>query len=181
MAIVDNIWLNAKSDNFHVFHWKDGRPLTFTKWAPGNPKTKNVNADNCLQMHAEDELRGRWSNEPCAKKNLVVCEQRQKWDLEKIQELIEIMQERGEKLQETNKQQQEQIEKLTKNSVPLGFIYVQLPKEKSPQEIWSGELKWTDISSTYDSVFFRVAGSKTEAFGKVQEEFAPYIDEVKLK
>ncbi len=172
MTIVDNIWLNAKSDSSHVFHWSDGRLLTFTNWAPGNPKV-NYTTEICLQMDANALVRGKWANEPCAKKNLVVCERKQGWNLEKIQSLIE-------KLQETNEKQQEEIERLKANPVPLGFIYVQLSNQKSPQEVWSSELKWTDISSTYDSAFFRVLGSKTAPFRKVQEEFAPYIDEIKF-
>ncbi|KAH9395941.1 hypothetical protein TYRP_020356 [Tyrophagus putrescentiae] len=63
------------------------------------------------------------------------------------------------------------------NPVPLGFIYVQLPNQNSPQEIWPWMI-WTDDSKQYDSTFFRVAGSKAEAFGKVQEDFSPYIDEI---
>ena len=171
MAIVDNVWLNAKSDSSHVFHWKNGRLLTFTNWAPNNPKV-NSTTEICLQMDADALVRGKWANEPCAKKNLVVCERKQEWNLGKIQSLIE-------KMQETNEKQEEQIEKLTKNPVPLGFIYVQLPNEKNPQQIWSSELKWTDISSTYDSAFFRVAGNKSAPFGKVQEGFSPYIDYIK--
>ena len=110
-------------------------------------------------MNVNDDLKGKWSNEPCAKKNLVVCEKEQTWSLKKMQTLlVQTMQ----------------------NPVPLGFIYVQLPKEKSPQEIWPW-MSWTDVSSTYDSVFFRVAGSKgAAAFGDVQEEFSPYIDEIKF-
>ncbi len=162
-TLVDNIWLNAKSADAakkSPFKWADGSSLTFSNWAPENPKT-NSSVDNCLQLHAEDELRGKWSNEPCSRKNAVVCMRKQRWSLDKVQEVLE-------KLVEGQK-----------HPVPLGFIYVQLPKEKGPQEIWSSaELKWTDISSTYESTFFRVAGSKAAAFGTVQEELSPFIDKV---
>ncbi len=158
-SVVDNVWLGAKNDSIaahqHVFHWSDGSNLTFTNWASGYPKVRTT--DSCVQMNANDDLKGKWSNEPCAKKNLVVCEKAQTWSLKKLQALVvQTMQ----------------------NPVPFGFIYVQLPKEKSPQEIWPW-MSWTDVSSTYDSVFFRVAGSKgAAAFGDIQEEFSPYIDEV---
>ncbi len=88
---------------------------------------------------------------------------KQRWSPEKLQEVVE-------KLVEDRK-----------NPVPLGFIYVQLPKEKAPQEIWSSselELQWTDISPSYESTFFRVAGSKAAPFGEVQEDFSPFIDQV---
>ena len=97
---------------------------------------------------------------------------------EQLQKTIEQLQEEGRKNMKTNEKMQREIEKLTKSPVPLGFIYVQLPKEKSPQEIWSSEIKWTDVSSTYECIFFRVVGSKTQTFGKVQEDFLPYIDKV---
>ena len=98
---------------------------------------------------------------------------------EKLQKTIEKLQGADKQSKDTNEKLQKEMQKLTKNPVPLGFIYVQLPKEKGPQEIWSSaELKWTDISSTFDSTFFRVAGSKAAAFGAVQEDFSPFIDEV---
>ena len=98
---------------------------------------------------------------------------------EKLQKTNEQLQEDSRRNRETNEKLQKEFEKLTKNPVPIGFIYVQLPKEKSPQEIWSiGEIKWTDVSSSYESIFFRVVGSKTETFGNIQEDFSPYIDKV---
>ncbi len=158
-SVVDNVWLGAKNDNVaahqNVFHWSDGCNLTFTNWASRYPKIRTT--DSCVQMHANDDLKGKWSNEQCAKKNLVVCEKAQTWSFKKLQELVvQTMQ----------------------NPVPLGFIYVQLPKEKSPQEIWPW-MSWSDVSDQYDSTFFRVAGNKAADFGAVQEEFSPYIDEIK--
>ncbi len=64
-------------------------------------------------------------------------------------------------------------------TIPLGFIYVQLPKEKSPVEIWPNWMSWNDVSDQYDSNFFRVAGSKSAVFGAVQEASSPYVDKVK--
>ncbi len=157
-SVVDYVWLGAKNDSVaahqHVFHWSDGSNLTFTNWASGYPKVRTT--DSCIQMSSDEEVRGKWSNEPCTRKNLVVCEKEQTWSLKKLQALVvQTMQ----------------------NPVPLGFIYVQLPQEKSPQEIWPW-MSWTDISLQYDSTFFRVAGSKAETFGKTQPEATPFIDSV---
>lgn len=173
-STVDNVWLGAKYYSGQDFYWEDdGRSLNaFAKWAPHNPKAEKV--DTCVQMHSEREIRGQWSNEPCTRLNRVVCERRlqsgqhDKGTLAKLQEQIERMEKR--------------IEKMAANVVPLGFIYVQLPQEKSPQEIWSSTaaMTWTDISSQFDSTFFRVAGSRAGAFGAVQEEFSPYIDQIKF-
>ena len=60
------------------------------------------------------------------------------------------------------------------NPVPIGFIYVQLPKEKAPTDIWSS-LKWSDVSADYSGLFFRVAGGQASAFGQVQDDNAPRI------
>ncbi|KAH9399901.1 hypothetical protein TYRP_017469 [Tyrophagus putrescentiae] len=162
-AVVDGVWLGAKYDSAaHQFHWEtDGsnsnsKGLTYTNWAAKNPKN-NALADSCIQFHSEGESKGQWGNEPCSKKNLVLCERPQNWSSAKMQEVI--------------------VEMML-NQVPLGFIYVQLPKEKSPQEIWPW-MSWTDVSDQYDSTFFRVAGSKSKEFGAVQEEFSPHIDEIK--
>ena len=156
--VVDNLWLGGHlvTGGKQVFQWKDGSNFTFTNWASGNPK--NNPSDTCVQMNGDEEVRAKWTNVPCTKKNLVVCERKQAWSNAKMQEIIETM---------------------LKNPVPLGFIYVQLPKEKSPQEIWSW-MSWNDVSDQYDSTFFRVAGNKAAGFGAVQEEFSPYIDEIQF-
>ncbi|CAK9254333.1 unnamed protein product [Sphagnum jensenii] len=73
-----------------------------------------------------------------------------------------------------------QITKLknsTANPFCVGFIYVQLPKEKSPTEIWPW-MTWNDVSSTYAGVFFRVTGEEAAPFGQVQEDNAPRLGEV---
>lgn len=56
--------------------------------------------------------------------------------------------------------------------LPIGFIYVQLPMEKSPTELWASipHYQWTDVSDSYDSLFFRVTGKQAEPFGNVQEQ-----------
>ncbi len=159
--VVDNIWLGGQlTENNTTLQWKDNSNLTFTNWSEENPK--NHSTRTCVQMHADEELRGRWSNEPCAKKNLVVCERKLAWSMSKMQELIESL----------------MLNQVA--PIPVGFTYVQLPKEKSPQEIWPSWMVWSDVSDQYDSNFFRVAGSKSAAFGDVQEEFSPYIDEIKF-
>ena len=63
------------------------------------------------------------------------------------------------------------------NPVPIGFIYVQLPSEKAPTDIWPW-MTWTDVSSSYAGVFFRVTGGDAASFGTVQQDNAPRIDKV---
>lgn len=161
-TVVDNVWLGGQestTDDNHLqihFKWSDSSRLTFTNWALGNPKKDSQST--CIQMHSEKELRGKWSNEPCTRKNLVVCERTQSWSMSKMQEMMQKM--------------------MLNPPLPFGFIYVQLPKEAAPAEVWPW-MTWTDVSATYDSTFFRVTGSKGAApFGTVQEDFSPFIDEI---
>jgi hypothetical protein len=65
---------------------------------------------------------------------------------------------------------------IKKNPVPIGFIYVQLPKEESPAEIWPW-MTWNDVSSAYAGVFFRVIGEEAASFGQVQQDNAPRLVE----
>lgn len=65
----------------------------------------------------------------------------------------------------------------TIDPVPVGFVYVQLPEEKSPETLWPS-LKWADISNSYSGVFFRVLGGESEPIGVVQSSFAPSIDSI---
>mgnify|MGYP007002771254 CR=1 FL=1 len=72
-----------------------------------------------------------------------------------------------------------QLETELKNSIiPPGFIYVQLPGEKPPQELWPKFAPWLDISPSFAGTFFRVEGGGAEPFGKVQEAFIPHLSQV---
>ena len=64
-----------------------------------------------------------------------------------------------------------------KNPVPIGFIYVQLPNEKSPVDIWPWTI-WKDITSVYAGVFFRAGGGNAAGFGQIQVENTPRLIEV---
>jgi len=70
-------------------------------------------------------------------------------------------------------QNQNELIEIKQNPVPIGFIYVQLPYEKSPSEVWP-TLQWTDMSANYSGVFFRVDGGGAALFGYIQNENAPH-------
>ncbi len=63
---------------------------------------------------------------------------------------------------------------------PIGFIYVQLPNEKSPTEIWPW-MTSNDVSSTYAGIFFRVTGGGAASFEHVQEDNAPRLTSIRYK
>jgi len=110
--IVDNVWLSAKF-TINKYKWQDGAELIYNNWAVGSPKNAT---DHCVQLDSEEGLVGKWIDGPCQRKNLVVCQKKQVWSIARLQEnLLKVMQ----------------------NPVPIGFIYVQLPSEKSPTEVWS--------------------------------------------
>ena len=56
-----------------------------------------------------------------------------------------------------------------RNSVPVGFIYVQLPYQKSPKELWP-EFNWTAITGQYAGLFFRAEGNGSKGFENTDEK-----------
>jgi hypothetical protein len=159
--IVDNVWIGAKFID-QKFRWEDYSEMSFTNWAAGSPKNRT---DYCTQMHSDPESIGKWVDELCMKKYAVACQKMQNISLSRLHEIVLELKKNLIVLDNT------------KNFLPIGFIYVQLPKEKSPTEIWP-LMTWNDVSSTYEGVFFRVIGGGAASFGQVQEDNAPRITEV---
>ncbi len=69
--IVENGWLGLKKNN-NNFKWSDGSNLDFANWLTGSPSNKSDH--NCVQMLPESSPIGKWSDIPCIKKNIVVCQ-----------------------------------------------------------------------------------------------------------
>lgn len=195
LGLFNPVWLGGQwSDTSYEFE-VNSQKLTFRNWAEGSPN--RVDERKCIQLLAEhhttevDGNRGRWVNVRCQAKGSVVCQKLQHWPQVKFQESllranIEAAQQQKtiKKLQfsldESVKERQKELETAKESLLPVGFIYVQLPKEAPPTEIWP-QLNWTDVSSVYAGVFFRVAGEgATEFGGKVQESSAPKLVGVKL-
>jgi hypothetical protein len=112
-----------------------------------------MKTDLCVQLQSEETLFGQWSDVLCDKKNVVVCQKLQTLSLSQLQKILFHVKE---------------------NLVPIGFIYVQLPNEKSPTEIWPW-MTWNDTTSAYAGLFFRAVGEKSAPFGQVQEDNAPHL------
>lgn len=53
--------------------------------------------------------------------------------------------------------------------IPIGFIYTQLPFQKSPEIIWPWAL-WEQITSNYSGHFFRAEGGRSNEFGVPQDD-----------
>ena len=148
---VDNFWIGAKFAS-NKYSWIDHSELGYTNWE----KSPHNKVNYCIQMQAEESVAGKWLDEPCEKKSLTVCQKNQVWSLATLQKAF------GE---------------LKKNLVPIGFTYVQLPKEKSPTEIWSG-MTWTDVTSNYAGLFFRAGGGDAASFGTIQADNAPHLESI---
>jgi hypothetical protein len=63
-------------------------------------------------------------------------------------------------------------------SVPVGFIYTQLPDQDHPEDIWP-QVEWADITEKYAGQFFRVEGGASAAFGTIQAASSPRVTQVK--
>ena len=152
-----NIWLGIKyDDNEKAYKWNDGSKLVYENWVGGGPKK---DSKLCVQLFLEEQDNpwyGKWSEVSCSKKNLVVCQKPQDWSLSRLQKaLVNTM----------------------RNPVPIGFVFVQLPDQKPPQDLWPW-MTWKNISSKYAGVFFRVEGEQSSEFGMVQDENAPRVTNI---
>ncbi|KAH9388472.1 hypothetical protein TYRP_023441 [Tyrophagus putrescentiae] len=86
-VMTEDLWLGGSDelyDQYHLpqynsssFTWdRDSNqkkaPLTFTNWALDQPKKPWSKFENtCIKLHADC---GKWSNELCARRHLVICE-----------------------------------------------------------------------------------------------------------
>lgn len=61
-------------------------------------------------------------------------------------------------------------------NLPVGFIYIQLRGQSTPDQLFGSNGKWQDISSTYAGEFFRAVGGNSASFGSKQNEGLPNIE-----
>jgi hypothetical protein len=99
-------------------------------------------------MMPEGSSKGKWVDEPCNKRNLLVCQRMQTWSLSHLQEVLL---------------------DIRKNPVPIGYIHVQLPNQPEPSSLWP-TVKWQHISSDYAGHFFRVEGGNAAPHGQSQPD-----------
>ena len=62
-------------------------------------------------------------------------------------------------------------------TVPLGFIYTQLPNQSKAEDLWPNT-KWSEITSEYSGLFFRAEGGGSESFGRIQQANQSWISDV---
>ena len=65
-------------------------------------------------------------------------------------------------------------------TVPIGYIYYQLPNQSPPSSLWPHNI-WTDISVQYSGLFFRTEGKQSKPFFETQLEDCPQLYLVESK
>ena len=117
----------------------------------------------------------------CRKKLLVVCQKKQTSKTVLMQELQNLKSEfrdfithmKGELVAKDKEE-----DTIKPEPLPIGFIYTQLPRQQSPQELWP-LMKWVDVTSEYAGLFFRAEGGDSRQFGKVQDDQTRRLTSVK--
>ena len=61
------------------------------------------------------------------------------------------------------------------SNLPIGFIYLQLRGQSTPDMLFGTSGKWQDVSNLYAGEFFRANGGNSSSFGTVQQEGLPNI------
>ncbi|XP_074595816.1 uncharacterized protein LOC141850950 [Brevipalpus obovatus] len=64
---------------------------------------------------------------------------------------------------------EEMRRQISRQMIPIGFIYTQLPFQSSPALLWPWA-KWMDITANYSGYFFRAEGNGSAPFGVAQDD-----------
>lgn len=102
------------------------------------------------------------------KKDLQQKNARISLDLQEMKKSLESLQSKNSNLNRMDSAQQ-----IIQDVIPIGFIYTQLPFQKSSEMIWPWAA-WQEITSNYSGYFFRAEGGNSEPFGKAQADAIIY-------
>lgn len=141
--VVNPVWIGAVLDSFtKKFQWENKRgAMKYENFA----KLKNQIGYNCSEIIPDGDQKGKWIDTLCTNKNIVVCQKEQ--TKQDDNDMKKEFQNFKKEFQEYKQQIESKLQSL-QNSVPIGFVYVQLPKQSDPHSIWSN-LKWQDVTSLY--------------------------------
>ena len=89
-------------------------------------------------------------------------------------QIIDNHQSRLDSLEIIKRKLEQNIISLEKSSIPIGFLYTQLPKQSSPQQLWPS-LQWTEVTQQYAGLFFRAEGGESLLNGQIQHDNAPHL------
>jgi hypothetical protein len=120
---------------------------------------------------------GEWTDIPCRKRNLVVCQKVQNWTVVRIQEnLMKAIREMKAVSEESRQMKAVAASVLAslQTLIPVGFVYVEMSGQRQPKQLWP-TFEWADVSADYGGLFFRVLGNDSAPFGTIQEPSAPRL------
>lgn len=178
--VVDNVWLGIKPKGSTTEHqWVDKSALSFSNWAEG---ANTLNQEIvCAQMETgfeESRHPGVWSWAPCNSSNIVVCEKFQLWSLKTLQKQVLHLKKSFSDVTDKLKKEMEVLRQ--SQSVPIGYVYIQLSYQLPPTDLWPN-IMWKDVSAMYAGLFFRVKGGTAAEFGETQLENSPRLTSVKYE
>ncbi|CAG2174544.1 unnamed protein product [Oppiella nova] len=164
----------------------------YSNWVEGSPQEEWYSR-SCVQISISSYNYGKWFDEPCSRRALVVCERRQEWTIHTLSTALENVTNLLSRQQEVNARQWEVIEELRQNmtyiisqsidtniskvandrdlqstGIPIGFIYIQLPNQSEPINLWP-QTNWSDVTQLYSGLFFRAEGAGSLPFGQTQQ------------
>ena len=155
----------------------DGKTLIYQNWGENAIKDGN---SKCVQMSLAKSDLGKWTDDLCQKKYLMVCQKKQTTktvlseEIRNITKFIGKQQATIEKQGELIEKQQVEIESI----IPLGFLYTQLPRQLTPQQLWP-HINWIEVTKEYAGLFFRAEGGRSEKFGVTQASNQTWISNLR--
>ena len=128
-TLSDRVWIGLEW-NDNSFKWMDGSDNKYENWDKNAVKNGN---NKCVQMSSSNFGLGKWTDDDCARKYLVVCQKRQSSKTVMLQQIYNLT---------------KIVEHLSLEVIPIGFLYTQLRQQPSPQNLWPS-LQWIDVTQQY--------------------------------
>ncbi len=171
---VADVWSSTDGVDWHNYALKEER-VTKEKRVAGL-RVERGSAGQSVLAYAEEsgqwEIDGRGIATNEAEVQDALSLNKAKLDALRAQLLGEINKAKTEAAQGVQQAKQDALNA----AVPVGFIYVQFPKHKSPQQIWGGKevsapdntlpantMQWKNVSNNYAGCFFRAEGKGYQA------------------
>ncbi|XP_054156737.1 uncharacterized protein LOC128955123 [Oppia nitens] len=190
--IADRVWLGNQvtAATTPYSNWADGSPdyipvvvtesgynngynsygrTSRSSSSSGNSGSSGSSA-RCVQMSVTRNHIGKWYDEPCKRRALIVCERSQEWTINILSTALEnitrLVNKHEQQLAvaaaaDNNSQPSPQLS-VQLSSIPIGFVYIQLANQSEPHQLWP-LTNWQQISDQYAGLVFRAAAAVTAA------------------
>jgi hypothetical protein len=97
---AENVWIGLKYEN-NRYQWIDNTKMVYQNWSDGYPKNRSY---YCTQISVDKNIIGKWSEELCNKKNIVVCQKLPELTLKQMQKMFIELKYQLESSENTEKQ-----------------------------------------------------------------------------